>query len=109
MMFNLHDFLVEHATFPSPQPNEGLSAGLGTTDISAIEVPLLEREWKANHAVRDNTLVQNFAILSRTSSETLFCQRMTEINSYCGFHLGYSLVCLAEKTTIGKRIQANPM
>ncbi|KAK2459466.1 hypothetical protein APHAL10511_008526, partial [Amanita phalloides] len=53
---NLHDFLVEHATFPSPQPNEGLS--VSSTDISKIEVPLLEREWKANHAVRDNTLVQ---------------------------------------------------
>ncbi|KAF8339291.1 hypothetical protein F5887DRAFT_1062844 [Amanita rubescens] len=57
-MSNLHDFLVEHATFPSPQQaNEGLSAG--TTDIiSPLEVSLLEREWKANHAVRDNTLVQ---------------------------------------------------
>jgi hypothetical protein len=55
-MSNLHDFLVEHAKFPFPQPNEGPSAG--TTDISLIEVPLLEREWKANHAVRDNTLVQ---------------------------------------------------
>ncbi|KAF8815208.1 hypothetical protein BYT27DRAFT_7226480 [Phlegmacium glaucopus] len=55
-MSNLHDFLVEHATFPFPQPNEGPSAG--TTDISLIEVPLVEREWKANHAVRDNTLVQ---------------------------------------------------
>ena len=55
-MFNMHDFLVEHAKFPSPQPNEGPSAG--TTDVSLIEVPLLKREWKANHAVRDNTLVQ---------------------------------------------------
>ena len=55
-MSNLHDFLVEHAEFPFPQPNEGPSAG--TTDISLIEVPLLEREWKANHAVRGNTLVQ---------------------------------------------------
>ena len=55
-MSNLHNFLVEHAKFPFPQPNEGPSAG--TTDISLIEVPLLEREWRANHAVRDNTLVQ---------------------------------------------------
>jgi hypothetical protein len=55
-MSNLHDFLVEHAKFPSPQPNEGLSANI--TDVSQIEVALLEREWKANHAVRDNTLVQ---------------------------------------------------
>ena len=55
-MSNLHNFLVEHAKFPFPQPNEGPSAG--TTDISLIEVPLLEREWRANHAVRDNTLVE---------------------------------------------------
>ena len=55
-MSNLHDFLMEHAKFPFPQPNEGPSAG--TTDVSPIEVHLLKREWKANHAVRDNTLVQ---------------------------------------------------
>ena len=43
--------------FPFPQPsNEGPS--VDTTDISLVEGPLLEREWKANHAVRDNTLVQ---------------------------------------------------
>jgi len=28
------------------------------TDISLVEAPLVEREWKANHAVRDDTLVQ---------------------------------------------------
>ena len=55
-MSNLHDFLVEHAKFPFPQPEEDQSAG--TTDVSHIEVALLEREWKANHAVRDNNLVQ---------------------------------------------------
>src|SRR5258708_18050303 len=55
-MSNLHDFLVEHATFPFPQLNEGLSAS--TTDISLLEVALLKKEWKANRAVRDNTLVQ---------------------------------------------------
>ena len=55
-MSDIHDFLVEHAKFPFPQLNEGLSAG--TTDISLIEVALLENEWKAKHAVRDDTLVQ---------------------------------------------------
>ena len=55
-MSNLHDFLVEHAKFPFPQLNEGLSGS--TTDISLIEVALLENEWKAKHAVRDDTLVQ---------------------------------------------------
>ncbi|KAF5379222.1 hypothetical protein D9615_005925 [Tricholomella constricta] len=55
-MSNLHDFLVKHAKFPFPQPDEDRS--IDATDISLIEVGLLEREWKPNHAVRDNTLVQ---------------------------------------------------
>lgn len=52
----LHDFLVEHAMFPFPHPIEDRTAG--TTDVSQFEVAMLEREWKAGHAVRDDTLVQ---------------------------------------------------
>jgi hypothetical protein len=52
----LHDFLVEHAKFPFPHPNEDQTAG--TTDVSQFEVAMLEREWKAGYAVRDDTLVQ---------------------------------------------------
>jgi hypothetical protein len=52
----LHDFLVEHAKFPFPRLDE--SRTIGTTDISPFEVGLLEREWKAGHAVRDDALVQ---------------------------------------------------
>ena len=52
----LRDFLVEHAMFPFPHPNEDRTAG--TTDVSQFEVGMLEREWKAGHAVRDDTLVQ---------------------------------------------------
>ena len=52
----LHDFLVEHAMFPFPHPSEDRTAG--TTDVSQFEVAMLEREWKAGHAVRDDTLVQ---------------------------------------------------
>ena len=54
-MSNLHDFLVEHAKFPFPLLDEPKS--LGTTDISTLDVNLLETEWKAKVAVRDNTLV----------------------------------------------------
>jgi hypothetical protein len=57
-MTKLHDFLVEHAKFPFPQP---ANRSVGTADISSIssfDVGLLEREWKPNHAVRDNMLVQ---------------------------------------------------
>jgi hypothetical protein len=56
IMSELHDFLVEHAKFPFPHPIEDRSAN--TTDVSHFEVGLLEREWKAKHAVRDDTLVQ---------------------------------------------------
>jgi hypothetical protein len=55
-MSKLHDFLVEHAKFPFPPLNEDLSSS--TTDISALDVGLLEIEWKAKVAVRDDTLVQ---------------------------------------------------
>jgi hypothetical protein len=55
-MSKLHDFLVEHAKFPFPPLNEHLSSS--TTDISALDVDLLEIEWKAKLAVRDDTLVQ---------------------------------------------------
>ena len=52
----LHDFLVQHAMFPFPHPSEDRTAG--TTDISQFEVGMLEREWKAKHAIRDDTVVQ---------------------------------------------------
>ena len=52
----LHDFLVEHAMFPFPHPNEVQITD--TSDISQFEVGMLEIEWKARHALRDDTLVQ---------------------------------------------------
>jgi hypothetical protein len=55
-MSKLHDFLVDHAKFPFPPLNEDISSS--TTDISALDVDLVETEWKAKLAVRDDTLVQ---------------------------------------------------
>lgn len=52
----LHDFLVEHAKFPFPHPDELKS--MGTTDISEFEVGLFEQQWRAGRAVRDDTLIQ---------------------------------------------------
>ena len=52
----LHDFLVEHAMFPFPRPIEDQTTD--TTDVSQFEVGLLEIEWKAGHAVRDDSLVR---------------------------------------------------
>ena len=47
----LHDF---HAMFPFPQPNH--DEDRTAADVSQFEVGMLEREWKAGHAVRDDTL-----------------------------------------------------
>ena len=47
---------MEHAKFPFPLPDELRT--VDTTDVSDIEVGLLEREWKAKHAVRDDALVR---------------------------------------------------
>jgi hypothetical protein len=55
-MAKIHDFLVEHAKFPFPLPDE--SRTVDTTDVSDLEVGLLEREWKAKYAFRDDALVR---------------------------------------------------
>jgi len=54
-MSNLHHFLVEHAKFPFPRPDEHRS--VDTINIPEFQVGLLERVQKANHAVRDDTLI----------------------------------------------------
>jgi hypothetical protein len=51
-----HDFLVEHAKFPFPECSLGSVAS--STDISEFDVGLLDNEWKAYHAVRDNSLAE---------------------------------------------------
>jgi len=56
IMTKWREFLVEHAKFPSPHPVE--DGSVSTTDVSDVEVGLLEREWKAQYAVRDEILVQ---------------------------------------------------
>jgi hypothetical protein len=55
-MAKFHNFLVEHAKFPFPLPDELRT--VDTTDVSDFEVGLLEREWKAKYAVRDDALVR---------------------------------------------------
>ena len=65
-MLTWEDFLLEHAKFPFPQYDE--HGSIVTTDISQIELGCLRREWKANHAVRDDALVQK---LCRTLKDIL--------------------------------------
>jgi hypothetical protein len=64
MMTTLHDFLVEHARFPFPVPDE--SQTVATTDISLLDVSKLCRERKAGAAVRDDTLVQKLCQTLKT-------------------------------------------
>jgi hypothetical protein len=58
-MVKFHDFLEEHAKFPFPPlPQFDPSRTVSTTDVSQIEVASLQREWKAQRAVRDGQLFQ---------------------------------------------------
>jgi hypothetical protein len=52
IMTKFHDFLLEHARFPFPLPDELRTAD--TTDVSDFEAVLLESVWKAKHAVGDD-------------------------------------------------------
>jgi hypothetical protein len=63
------EFLEEHADFPFPHLVENGSQN--TTDVSEIEVGLLEREWKAKYAIRNETLVQKICLIRALG--ILFC------------------------------------
>jgi len=56
MNLTFHDFLVEHAKFPFPLAETSIGGTATSTDIVDFEVGLLDRQWKALHAVRDNDL-----------------------------------------------------
>jgi hypothetical protein len=60
----LHDFLVANAKFPFPDTNDSRTGG--TTDISLLDVSLLDKQWRAGHAVRDDTLVQKLCRVLKT-------------------------------------------
>ena len=60
-----HDFLVEHAKFPFPDCPIGTSAS--STRLSEVDVGLLDNQWKAHHAVRDNDLANKLCDTLRTT------------------------------------------
>jgi hypothetical protein len=94
-MVKFHDFLVEHAKFPFPLPDE--SRSINTTDISLLEVGLLEREWKAEFAVRDDDLVRKLCnslenilgetALSANSEKDLLARFSPQLGSLGGFQI----------------------
>jgi hypothetical protein len=61
----LHDFLVEHATFPFPECL--IDASVSSTGLSEVDVGLLHNQWKARHAVRDNDLANKLCDALRTT------------------------------------------
>jgi hypothetical protein len=102
-MSKLHDFLVEHANLPFPPLNEDLSSS--ATDMSALDVNLLEIEWKAKLAVRDDTLVQKLCdTLEDVLGDAPLAER-AEIIFWRIFRLEFNSMSVAEKTRIGPRIQ----
>jgi hypothetical protein len=98
-IMKLHDFLVEHAMFPFPQPNEDRSAG--TTDVSQFEVAMLEREWKARHAVRDDTLVQKLCQALEDILEDTPLEAGAENYLLASFRLNYKSMSVEEKMKSG--------
>lgn len=56
-MTTWREFLAEHAKFPFPEMAE--DGNPDTTDISPLDVGLVAPEWRAQYAVRDETLVHN--------------------------------------------------
>ena len=104
-MSNLHDFLLEHAKFPFPRDGDRSEA---TTDISAIEVGLLARDWKGNHAVRDDTLVQKLCqTFSNILGETLLAadaesDLLAGFSPKIQFHPGGENICWPWAVNPGK-------
>jgi hypothetical protein len=56
-MSNFHKFLVEHAMFPFPE-TVPLNSSSTDTSVSELEAGIIKKGWKAEHAVRDDALVQ---------------------------------------------------
>ena len=55
-MSNFHNFLVEHAMLPFPELVE--VGSINSTNISLVDVRLINAKWKAKHVVRDDNLNQ---------------------------------------------------
>jgi hypothetical protein len=48
---------LENAYFPAPPVVT--TARASTTDVSFYDISLVDDDWKANRAIRDNNLIQN--------------------------------------------------
>src|SRR5260370_20436625 len=53
-----HKFLVEHAKFPCPLILTGNTTTSSTDVKDSAEVERVQDDWKARHAVRNNSLVR---------------------------------------------------
>ena len=73
--------------FPFPKLNEA-GSHLDSTDISEIEVGiLLETEWKAKNAVRDDTLVQKLCDILQGRGHSFTSGYRNLLTTFSLFHL----------------------
>lgn len=54
--FDIYQYLVVHAKFPSPEPVRSENS-LGCSDVSEVEVAALDNDWKPITAIFDNQMV----------------------------------------------------
>jgi len=81
------EFLVEHAKFPFPLPAEDGSYSI--TDMPDSEVGLLERDWKAQYAMRDETMIQKLCLaLENILGDTLL-RRSAPIEVWTSFAFSF--------------------
>ena len=106
-MSKLHDFLVQHAKFPPPPVDTSVSSGI--TDISQFEVGLLETEWKAKVAVRDNLLVHKLCNALECILGDAPLEEGAENISWRVFRLEFDSMSVGEKTGSGPVIQMKAM
>ena len=81
-------WLAECVTFPFPTPAGGGYSS--TTDISQLEVAQLKSNWKAQYAVRDDTLVQKLChTLDNILGDTILPCDPEELLLIFGHHLQF--------------------
>jgi hypothetical protein len=60
---------LENASFPAPPVVSNLRAS--TTDVSVVDISLVDDAWKAKRAIRDNELIQNLCdVLAQILADT---------------------------------------
>jgi hypothetical protein len=84
-----NDGFLQSARFPAPPV--AIKRTLDTTDVSDVDIGLLDPEWKAKFAIRD-TLAES---LCDTLSQILGQTPLDEGSLYERFHLVWNLMMIS--------------